>query len=388
MSPLWILAYAAAVALMLVASIARREPIRLPRRVTGPREEGAMRVVHRGIVVHVAMGLACGVAVLTAADLSARGLALFFVSVLLAWALGERIGRMRPGLAHFLAPLLAPVDGAALLLDWIVSPILRRKTKVAAKREDRDPAYEQVVELMERTVEQAMTPRSEVVWLRADATLSEIAETSRRRPHAHYPVFEGDFERLVGMVDLVDLLGEGLEKATAADIARPAVMVPETIGCDDLLERMRNDRFSTAVVVDEFGGIAGLVTLEDLLEVVVGELVGEHETVRVRARKTGEGTYLADAGLRLDEFEDLFNIALPEGDYETLAGLFLSRVFRMPEVGEKVSIDDHKLEVIEADAHRIRLLKIMLPSANDEKNGNAGIDAAERHHRNNSRQKR
>ena len=129
-----------------------------------------MRVVHRGIVVHVAMGLACGMAVLTASALSARGIALFFLSVLLAWALGERIGRMRPRLGRFLAPLLAPVDGVALLLDWIVSPVLRRRMALAGRREDRDPEYEQVVELMERTVEQAMTPRSEVVWLRAGAT--------------------------------------------------------------------------------------------------------------------------------------------------------------------------------------------------------------------------
>lgn len=191
--------------------------------------------------------------------------------------------------------------------------------------------------------------------------MGEITETSRHRPHAHYPVFEGDFERLVGMIDLVDLLDEAGAETTAAKLARPAIVVPETIGCDDLLERMRKDRFNTAIVVDEFGGIAGLVTLEDLLEVVVGELIGEHEAVRVRARKASDGSYLADGSLRIDEFEDLFGVSLPEGDYETLAGLFLSRVVRIPEAGERVSIDGLRLEVIEADTHRIRSLKLTLP---------------------------
>jgi CBS domain containing-hemolysin-like protein len=124
---------------------------------------------------------------------------------------------------------------------------------------------------------------------------------------------------------------------------------------------MRADHFDTAVVVDEFAGIAGLVTLEDLLEVIVGELIGEHEAVRVRARRTSDGSYIADASLRIDEFEDMFGVSLPEGDYETLAGLFLSRVVRLPEAGERVTINGLRLEVVAADTHRIRSLKLTLP---------------------------
>jgi CBS domain containing-hemolysin-like protein len=331
--------------------------------------------VHHAIAVHIAASLACAIAVLAGDSISFSGLTVFFACLLLARGLGERIGRVWRGLSRIVSPLLAPVDGAALLLDWMVAPILRRTVRRRLSQEHRGEAYDDVVELMQRTVEQVMTPRSEVVWLRAEASIAEITETARSRPHAQWPVFEGDFERLVGMVDLVDLPGGsgglpggsasppgGLghlrgapsEQMTAADLARPAVVVPETVGCDDLLERMRRDHFDTAVVVDEFAGIAGLVTLEDLLEVVVGELIGEHEAVRVRARKNTDGSYIADASLRIDEFEDLFGVSLPEGDYETLAGLFLSRVVRLPEVGERVSIDGLRLEVMEADTHRIR----------------------------------
>lgn len=361
MNPLWIGLCAASAALVLCSAIAQLEPVRLQRRLSGAREEGARRIVHHGIVVHIATSLACVVAVLGGSSVSPKALALFFACLLLARGLGERIGSVPSRLARIVSPLLAPVDGAALLLDWMVSPLFLRTATRAPAGGSRGEAYEQVAELMQRTVEQVMTPRSEVVWLRAEAPIGEITEASRRRPHAQYPVFEGDFERLVGMVDLVDLLGDLNERSTAADLARPAVVVPETIGCDDLLERMRKDRFNTAVVVDEFAGIAGLVTLEDLLEVVVGELIGEHEAVRVRARKTSDGSYIADASLRIDEFEDLFGVSLPEGDYETLAGLFLSRVVRLPEAGERVNIDGLRLEVIEADTHRIRSLKLTPP---------------------------
>jgi CBS domain containing-hemolysin-like protein len=353
----------ASAALVFVSSLARREPIRLPSRFAGDREDDMMPVIHRSLVVHIGLGLSCAIAALAATTLPSWVFLPYLGAVVIARVLGERIGKVHPRFARVLAPLLGPVDGAALLIDWMVSPLLRRNGAGAQMQEVGETPYDQVLELTQRTVEQVMTPRSEVDWFRSDATLSEITQTLRSRPHAYYPVFEGDFEHVVGMVSLIDLFRSVSPEVTAAALARPAVMVPETMSCDDLLERMRRDRFDTAVVLDEFGGIAGLIALEDLLEVLVGEMIGEHEPVRVRARRMADGSYLVDAAVRIEEFEDLFNVTLPEGDYETLAGLFLSHVVRIPSPGEKLQVESLRLEVAEADAHRIRTIKVAFADA-------------------------
>jgi Mg2+/Co2+ transporter CorC len=356
---LWLVP-AVAVALVFLASLAQRAPVRLPRRFAGPHEEGAMRAIHRSFLLHLAATAAALALLLAGRAMSAYGIAVYVACLLGARLAGFAVASRRPELATWAVPLLAPVDGIAMLLDWVLSPFLLRGLQEPPERGSAEEAYEQVLELTQLTVEQMMIPRSAVIWLRSDARIEEIKEALRRRPHTRYPVFEGDFEQFVGMVELVDLLTPLPAGSTAAGLAHPAVVVPETMLCDDLLEKMRLDGFDTAVVVDEFGTFAGLTTREDLLEVLVGDLTGEHENVPVRIQRIEGGeAYQVDAALRIDEFEDAFGTALPEGDYETLAGLFLSRIHRIPGAGEKLTVGDVRMEVIQADARRIRTLKIV-----------------------------
>jgi CBS domain containing-hemolysin-like protein len=346
--------------IVLAASIVAREPIRLARRAGNAHESEATRVFHRGLGTHIAVTLGALTGVIASPLLGARGFAIFAAGLLLCRMLGFAIGSRSHRLVHLVRPLLAPIDGAAYLADWLLSPLLRRAAAPEPSESARSVAYEQVLDLTRRTVEQVMIPRSEVIWLRSAARRDEIVETIRRRPHSRYPVFEGDAEQLAGMLELFDLLGSVPPESTAGSLSRAAVVVPETMGCDALLDKMRVERFDTAVVIDEFGGVAGLVTLEDLLEVIVGELTGEHETVPVRVRRMEDGSSLVDATLRLDEFEDVFGIALPEGDYETLAGLFLSRTARIPGPGERIELSGVRIEVAEANERRIRTLRVVL----------------------------
>ena len=347
--------------LVFVASITVHRPIRPPRRLGGPHEERLVRVLHRSLVVHLAVTAACLGAISAAGVLRWRGVLAWMVALALAAALGDRLGRASRRLSQALSPLVAPVDGVALLLEWALAALRRPGSgPVVPSPGSSAEAYEQVLELTQKTVERVMIPRSEVAWLYAKATGQEILETVRLRPHSHYPVFEGDFEQLVGTLDLVDLLVPHEASATAGSLARPAVIIPETIGCDDLLDRMQRDRFDAAIVIDEFGGMAGLVTLEDLVELVVGELVGEHEAVPVRIRRMEDGSYLVDGTVRIEEVEDLLGLSLPRGDYETLAGLFLQHEARIPIPGEKLSLGGLRLEVVEADARRIRKFRLVL----------------------------
>lgn len=228
-------------------------------------------------------------------------------------------------------------------------------------------AYEQVLELTQKTVERVMVSRSEIAWLPAHATIPEILDTVRRRPHTLYPVFDGDFEHLIGMVDLVDLASPRPAGTRADQLARPAVVVPETVLCDDLIRRMRREGFEAAIVVDEFGGMAGLVTLQDLLELLVGELVSEHEGAPARFVRLDDGSIQVDGTVRLDELEAALGIPLPGGEYETIAGLYLDRAARIPVPGEWLEVDGVRIEVIGADDRRIRTVRVSMKDAPVEK---------------------
>jgi magnesium and cobalt transporter len=359
MDSLRVLAALAGLVLVFAASLAAREPIRHPRRTAGSHESEAGRVLHRGLTIHVAVTLAACAGVIAAPVLGRRGFAAYLGGLAFLRLAGFAAGSRYPWLVRFMHPMLAPTEGAALLIDWFLTPLFRRAREPQAEPGNRREAYEHVLDLTRRTVEKVMIPRSEVIWLKSGAGIEEIIETVRRRPHSRYPVFEGDAEHLVGMLGLFDLLAPVGESPTAGSLARPGMVIPETMGCDHLLEKMRAERFDTAVVIDEFGAVAGLVTLEDLLEVIIGELAGEHETVPVRVRRMEDGSYLVDGAVRIEEFEDLFGVALPEGDYETVAGLFLSRTSRIPGPGEKLVLEGVRMEVAEATATRIRTLHVV-----------------------------
>jgi Mg2+/Co2+ transporter CorC len=346
--------------LLFVASAAARVPARLPRQLGRTRDARSLLAVHRGMVLHIAIGVACVGSIIAGVAGGAGAFAAALAGVALVRVGGHWAGVRWPSMAHRVAPLLAPYEGAALLIDWAVSGLDRGRA-VTPPTPPGPPAraYENVLELSQKTVEKVMIPRSEVTWLPADAGKAEILETIARRSHSRYPVFEGDFEQPAGMVDLVDLLSCPDEQFGASRLARPAVIVPETMGCDDLVEMMRREHFDTAIVVDEFGAMAGLVTLEDLLEILVGELVGEHESVPVRVRRLEDGSWIVAGTVRLEEFEDIFGIALPDGDYETVAGLFLQRVSRIPRPGEEIALGDLQLEVASVDARRIRTVRVV-----------------------------
>jgi magnesium and cobalt transporter len=358
--------------LLFAASAAARVPAHLPRLLGRARDARSLLAVHRGMILHVALGLASAGTILAGLAGGAIAFGLAAVGLVVSRVAGHWTGVRWPRVAHRLSAPLAPYEGIALLIDWAVSAVERGRGRAATQpvaANSPDHAYQNVLELTQKTVEKVMIPRSEVIWLAAKAGKNEILETIARRRHSRYPVFEGDFEQPLGLIDLVDLLSCTEETITAARLARPAVIVPETMGCDDLVEKMRAEQFDTAIVADEFGAMAGLVTLEDLLEILVGELVGEHESVPIRIRRLEDGSWLAAGTVRLEEFEDIFGISLPEGDYETIAGLFLQRVSRIPHVGEELDLGDLLFEIASTDARRIRAIRVVfrVPTRADER---------------------
>ena len=231
-----------------------------------------------------------------------------------------------------------------------------------------DPAevdmIEGVFELDDTVVREVMVPRPDVVTLAADRTLSEIRETVLRAGHTRYPVVaDEDADRVVGFVDVKDVLraGEaGDESATAADLARELVVVPETTTVGDLLVQFREERRQMAAVVDEWGAFEGIVTVEDVTEALVGDLRDEFDDGRgehtIRAREGG--AYEADGSVSLSAVNDALGTDLEGNGYDTLGGLVLDRLGRTPESGDVAEAGGHRFEVTAVDGARISTVRI------------------------------
>ncbi len=217
----------------------------------------------------------------------------------------------------------------------------------------------------DRIAEELMTPRVRVESLDADDTVSDLVALSRRSGFSRFPVDSGDPDALLGVVHVKQAFGvpaDHWETVTLRDLAQPVPTVPESLGGDVLLTRLRESGLQLAVVVDEYGGTAGIVTLEDLVEEIVGDVRDEHDSAeQARVRALGRGSWLVSGLLRDDEVADATGFAMPPGDYETLAGLVLSRLGRIPDVGDDVEIDGWRLTVMRRDRNRVAELRLAAP---------------------------
>ncbi|GAB3683919.1 hemolysin family protein [Actinocorallia lasiicapitis] len=223
------------------------------------------------------------------------------------------------------------------------------------------------VDLLERalvfsdhTADEAMIPRIDVVTVPADATVAELNAIVAEHGHTHYPVLGDRLDDIVGVVGLRELLPvppEAAGKSTAREIARRALNVPSSLPLPDVFAQMHARGDEIACVIDEYGGFAGMITLEDVAEELVGEIADEDDLDDPLASER-DGWWHTDAGLRIDELAQLTGVELPEGDYDTVAGLIQQRLGRLARPGDKLTVDGTELEVLSIDHHvpeRIRL---------------------------------
>lgn len=195
----------------------------------------------------------------------------------------------------------------------------------------------------ELTVDQVMVPRPDVIRVRADATAAELIALVQECGHSHYPVVGDRVDDIVGVIGVADLLEVAPERADAVRVgtlARTPLLVPDTAGLPSLLEQLRAADEEFAIVLDEHGGLAGIVTYEDVAEELVGEIADETDTEPVVDACPEDGWWRLDAVLRVDEVERMIGTELPEGPYDTLGGLVIARLGRLPQVGDRVTIPD------------------------------------------------
>jgi putative hemolysin len=219
----------------------------------------------------------------------------------------------------------------------------------------------------EREVREVMTPRTEVGFLDASMTASRAAKQVADSNWSRFPVAGRDQDDVVGFVHVRDLFlpnHPAGRAATVGDLAREVKRLPGTAGVLTALSEMRRENHHLAIVIDEYGGTDGIVTLEDLIEEVIGEIYDEYdEEVAPDARQQPGGPREVDGLLNLDDFAEVTGLQLPDGPYETVAGYVLADLGRLPEVGDAVEVEGRTLSVVELDGRRIARLLVSAPPA-------------------------
>jgi putative hemolysin len=221
---------------------------------------------------------------------------------------------------------------------------------------------DKIFDLGDTAVREIMVPLVDVAALPEDATPDDAIRLIQERGFSRIPVYADRELNMVGVVTAMDLLRRGAEAPDLKSLMRPATYAPETKRIDELLPEMQKGRVQLAVVVDEYGAAVGIVTIEDIVEQIVGEIQDEHDRTPATVERLPDGSYRVAGRERIEDLNDALDWSLPTGDFETVAGLVLATVHRLPRVGEEFQVGRHTFTVLEADERRILTVRITPPA--------------------------
>lgn len=219
---------------------------------------------------------------------------------------------------------------------------------------------ESIFEFRDTLVREIMVPRLEIVGVEQHTPLAEVISLVLEKGHSRLPVYDGNIDHIVGILLVKDLLafwGVPESERDLRKVLRPPYFIPESKKISDLLRDMVERKTQIAVVIDEYGGTAGIITVEDILEEIVGEIYDEYDRLEPRLVPQEDNAVLVDARLDVEELMEYFNLEperLPEGKFESVGGLLIHLLGRVPQVNDKVVIDQLELTVVEADARRAK----------------------------------
>lgn len=225
-----------------------------------------------------------------------------------------------------------------------------------------------IVRLDRMLVREVMVPRPDIVCLPSNCRISDVVKVIVETGHSRIPLYEGDIDNIIGVVYAYDILSRwsrGEFEIEPRLIMRTPLYVPEAKNLMELLNEMRTSRVHIAIVIDEYGSTAGLITLEDIVEQVVGELVDEHDIEAPQIQRLPDGSYIVDASLSKSEVHSKLGISLPDGDYDTLGGFVLYALGHIPQVGEGIQIDGATMFVEEVRRRRVTKVRIVMEHNTD-----------------------
>jgi putative hemolysin len=239
-------------------------------------------------------------------------------------------------------------------LEYIVE-----ETYMAGKMQK--PQKEMLTEALdfyELEAKNIMIPRLDIVAIPDTATYQEILKIASTEGYTRYPVYHETLDEITGVLIIYDLLKISDDKMTAKNLQRPVHYAPETSDVNALLNKMQLKKRSMAVIVDSYGGTSGIVTIEDILEEIVGDIEDEYDNEENKdIEKINENTWLLNALVKVNDLCETLDIELPDGEYETIAGLLIDKIARIPSRGQKITIDNYRFEIIEVTNRKIKKVK-------------------------------
>ena len=309
-----------------------------------------------------------------------------FVSLVFGELAPKRLALQRAApLALFAAPLLERIARLARPVVWLLSICVNVVVRLLGgdPRQNRQRMTEQevreivagtsaisqderrivgeVFDAGKRQIREVLRPRTEVEFLAAGITVGQAAQIAASVPYSRLPVYQDSYDNVIGFVHIRDLLGPGApDRSTLIDqeVVRPIKFLPISKTVLSALSEMRREQAHMAIVVDEYGGTAGIITLEDLVEELIGDITDEYDTAQAAATKLPRGEVEVDGLLNLDEFAEQTGIELPEGPYETVAGFVLAALGELPTAGDAVKVPGYTITVTEMDGRRIARLRV------------------------------
>ena len=219
--------------------------------------------------------------------------------------------------------------------------------------------------LGDTSVKEIMVPKVEMITVGIDEPATSYIERIIQSGHSRYPVLGKGMDEVSGILlakDLLPILSSGQTEFNIEDMLRKANVVPETKKADSLLEEFKQDRSHLAIVVDEYGAISGLVTIEDILEELVGEIEDEHDIEDEELIQITEKEFIADAKLDIESFEEHFDLSVGDLDVETIGGLMISKLGVLPKINDEITLGNMKLKVVAADKRKIKKIGISISS--------------------------
>jgi CBS domain containing-hemolysin-like protein len=243
--------------------------------------------------------------------------------------------------------------------------MLVEQSGVGGSLRDRDARLlEGVFEFSEKSAEEVMTPRTEIVAIEAEATVEAAADEVAATGRSRYPVYTGSLDELVGVVHAKDILRalRATPGTPVKRIMRQPVFVPATREVEDVLADMKRLKSHMALVLDEYGGTAGLVTMEDLLEEIVGEIYDEYDPVDTDHTAAPDGSITVEGAMALTEFNDRFQTDLDDSDYTTLGGYLFGQLGRLPRVGDRLSAGGRQFEIASMEGRRVETVRVTAAS--------------------------
>jgi putative hemolysin len=225
-----------------------------------------------------------------------------------------------------------------------------------------------IVDFGDTLVREVMTPRPDIVAIQVDATVGDLRALFREQEYSRFPVYRESLDNIAGFVFVKDLvaLGAGDDSRPITTLLRPAVVVPETKRVPELLKQFQRQHTQCAIVVDEYGGTAGLVTIEDLLEEIVGEIRDEYDDESETIVDEGNGRFVFSGKVDIDEVAQRLKVQIEREGFETVGGYLLSHIGRVPTVGERFDIDGLTVEILDAERRRINKVRIRRASVTEE----------------------